>query len=118
MSSAESQTIRPRKQSILGFATSRTPPPGEVQRATGADGYPASEVLGGRESDVEDCEDGEPSDLQEARARKALTSPIQPTKAELDMHKLILIPFRAWCQDCVLAPRIILECHWNGNSGD
>ena len=58
--------------------------------------------MGDRDSDVEDCEDGDPSDLQEARAPKALTSPIQPTRAELEMHKLIHIPIRAWCRECVL----------------
>ena len=58
--------------------------------------------MGERESDVEDCEDAQPSESQEARSPKVLTSPIQPTKAEHDIHRLIHVPFRAWCRECVL----------------
>ena len=97
-----SQTIRPRLKQLFGFAASRTTPPGEVVRETGADGHPESEVVGDRDSEVEDCEDAQPSESQEARAPKVLTSPIQPSKAERDMHRLIHVPFRAWCRECVL----------------
>lgn len=58
--------------------------------------------MGDRESDVEDCEDAQPSESQEARMPKVLASPAQPTKAELEMHRLIHVPFRAWCRECVL----------------
>ena len=71
-------------------------------RETGADGYPTGEVMGDRDSDVEDCEDAQPSESQEVRAPKVLASPAQPTKAELEMHRLIHVPFRAWCRECVL----------------
>ena len=71
-------------------------------RETGVDGHPQGELIGERESDVEDCEDAPPSESQEARAPKVLTSPMQPTKAERDLHRLIHVPFRAWCRECVL----------------
>ena len=87
---------------LFGFGTSRSPGPGEIVRETGEDGHPQSELIGDRDSEVEDCEDAPPSESQEARAPKVLTSQTQPTKAEADIHRLIHVPFRAWCRECVL----------------
>ena len=73
-------------------------------RDTGDDGHLRGELVGERDSEVEDCEDVAPpaSESQEARAPKVLRTPSQPTKAETDMHRLIHVPFRAWCRECVL----------------
>ena len=71
-------------------------------RETGIDGHPESELIGDRDSDVEDCEDAQPSESQEARAPKVLKSPTQPSKTESEIHRLIHVPFRAWCRECVL----------------
>ena len=103
-SSKSSKSISPKLTSLCGFATSRGPGPGEIVRDTGEDGHLQGEVVGERDSEVEDCEDvaPPPSESQEVRAPKVLASPAQPSKTETDIHRLIHVPFRAWCRECVL----------------
>lgn len=100
--SSSKQTIRPKLNELCGFAASRSPGPGEIVRTNGEGGHVQEELRGEGESEVEDCEDVPSSESQEARTPKMFTSPIPPTRAELDAHRLIHVPFRAWCRECVL----------------
>ena len=87
---------------LCGFAASRSPGPGEVVRTHGEGGHVQEELRGEGDSELEDCEDVPSSESQEARRPKILNAPSQPSRAELDAHRLIHVPFRAWCRECVL----------------
>ena len=102
-SRTSNQTVRPKLNELCGFAaSSRSPGPGEIVHTHGDDGHVQEELRGEGDSEVEDCDDVPPSESQEARTPKILSSPTQPTRAELDAHRLIHVPFRAWCRECVL----------------
>ena len=38
-----------------------------------------------------------------ARKPKALTSPLEPTQQERELHNLTHLPYRSWCEICVKA---------------
>ena len=53
-------------------------------------------------------EDGEPAhvednDEEEAEPKRIAPSPVLPTAAEIEDHRITHIPFRSWCPHCVAA---------------
>ena len=62
-------------------------------------GEPIREEIACAPEDEHDL--GEPT-TQEAQAPKALMSPVTPTQQEIDEHYLNHLPYRNWCQCCVM----------------
>ena len=85
----------------------------EAQPVTGgADGEDAEDHI----RDGEDAEDHIMEETQEEAKISAAKSPVQPTREEMDLHRLTHWPFRDWCEICVAA-RGKEEGHFRKSSG-